>query len=203
MLNTEKYFPGFKEKEEAACMSIPFIRLDHDTELRILEEQDAAELFALVEKNRAHLRTWLPWVDATQSIEDERTFIHTMQLQRESNKGFTCVIRNKGQAAGTIGYHPIDWITRRVEIGYMLAASFQGKGLMSRACRAMVAYAFDAWQLNKVEIRCAVGNTRSCTIPQRLGFTFEGSIRQAEWLYDHFVDMRVYGMLASEWPTLS
>lgn len=175
------------------------IRIDDDTELSLLEERDAPELFTLVNENRAHLRSWLPWVDATRSVEDERAFIRSISTQRRNNTGFACVIRYKGQAAGTISYHPIDWLSRRVEIGYWLGASFQGKGLMTKACTAMVSYAFDEWHLNKVEIRCAIGNTRSCAIPQRLGFTREGVIRQAEWLYDHFVDLVLYGILASEW----
>jgi ribosomal-protein-serine acetyltransferase len=86
-----------------------------------------------------------------------------------------------------------------VEIGYWLAAPFQGRGIMTRACRAMVAYAFDTLRLQKVVIRCALGNTRSCAIPQRLGFKHEGIARQAEWLYDHFVDLNLFGMLASNW----
>ncbi len=175
------------------------IRIDNDTELSLLEERDAPELFTLVNGNRAHLRSWLPWVDATRSVEDERAFIRSISTQRRNNAGFASIIRYKGEAAGTISYHPIDWSSRRVEIGYWLGASFQGKGLMTKACTAMVSYAFDEWHLNKVEIRCATGNTRSCAIPQRLGFTREGVIRQAEWLYDHFVDLVLYGVLASEW----
>ncbi|MDP9371062.1 MAG: GNAT family N-acetyltransferase, partial [Chloroflexota bacterium] len=40
---------------------------------------------------------------------------------------------------------------------------------------------------------------KSCAIPERLGFAREGTLRQVEWLYDHFVDHHVYGMLAAEW----
>ena len=50
-----------------------------------------------------------------------------------------------------------------------------------------------------MEILCATGNTRSRAIPERLGFTQEGIIRQAERFNDHYNDLVVYGMLASEW----
>ncbi|HZR40060.1 MAG TPA: GNAT family protein [Ktedonobacteraceae bacterium] len=175
------------------------IKIDKDTELRLLSEDDAQPLFELIEQNLLHLRTWLPWLDFTSSVEDERAFILRTRAQAAENKSFSFSIWYKGQAAGTIGYHEIDWMNRKVEIGYWLGAQFQGKGLMTRACKALVAYAFEELQLNKVEIRCATGNTRSCAIPQRLGFTREGVIRQAEWLYDHFVDLILYGLLASEW----
>ena len=53
--------------------------------------------------------------------------------------------------------------------------------------------------ISKVEIRVASGNINSRSIPYRLGFVEEGCIRQAEWLYDHYVDHIVYGMLVKEW----
>ncbi len=184
--------------------SLPTLRIsiDADTELWTIEEHDASEMFALTDTNRGYLRRWLPWVDNTRSVEDTLAFIRTSQLQRASNLGFGCVIRYKGQIAGTINYHPINWSNHRVEIGYWLGASFQGKGLMTKACKAMIAYAFDELLLNKVEILCATENTHSCAIPQRLGFTFEGVLRQGEWLYDHYVDLKLFGMLATEWRAM-
>ena len=69
---------------------------------------------------------------------------------------------------------------------------------MTRACRALVAHAFDTLRLQRVEIRVATGNRRSRAIPERLGFREEGILRQVEWLYNHYVDHVVYGRLASD-----
>jgi len=70
---------------------------------------------------------------------------------------------------------------------------------MTRSCRALVDYALCELKLNRVEIRCAEKNHRSRAVPERLGFVQEGIIREAEWLYDHFVDHVVYGVLTREW----
>jgi ribosomal-protein-serine acetyltransferase len=173
--------------------------IDDVTELRTLEERDTHAFYQLIERNRSHLRTWLPWLDSTLTPEDERAFIRVTYAQYVDNKAVTCGLWYRKQAAGTISYHPIDWMNRKVEIGYWLGAEFQGQGLMTKACAKMMEYAFTTLNLNKVEIRCATGNMRSCAIPQRLGFKHEGIIRQAEWLYDHFVDLNFYGLLANEW----
>lgn len=182
--------------ENTARFIIP---VDAEVELRILEEWDAQELYRLIDLNRAYLRQWLPWVDYETSIEDSRSFVRRSLQHYLDNEGFTMGIRFRDQLVGVVGYHSIDWPNRKVEIGYWQSADTQGKGIMTRACRAVVQYAFDKLLLNRVTILCAIGNVRSRAIPERLGFTQEGTQREAEWLYDHFVDLAVYSMLAREW----
>jgi ribosomal-protein-serine acetyltransferase len=70
---------------------------------------------------------------------------------------------------------------------------------MTKSCKAFIDYALGELNLNRVEIRCAEGNLKSRAIPKRLGFAKEGIIREAEWLYDHYVNHVVYGILAREW----
>ena len=70
---------------------------------------------------------------------------------------------------------------------------------MTAACRALITRAFDTAGLNRIEILCASGNRRSRAIPVRLGLREEGLLREAAWLYDHFVDLVVYATLAKEW----
>ncbi|GCE18748.1 GNAT family N-acetyltransferase [Dictyobacter kobayashii] len=173
-------------------------KIDSTTELKLIAESDAQAIFQLIDNNRPYLRQWLPWIDYTQSIADELAYIRTVTAQYQEHQSVACAIYYKGTVAGTISYHPIDWANRKVEIGYWLGPQFQGHGLMTKACKALIDHAFDDLKLNKIEIRCATGNARSCAIPQRLGFTHEGISRQAEWLYDHYVDLHLYGLLVSE-----
>ena len=174
-------------------------RIGSDTELRSFEERHAEMLFSLTDQNREYLREWLPWLDNTKSVADTRIFIRKSLEQFADNNGFQAGIWVKEQLAGVIGYHRIDWRNRMTSIGYWLGASFQGQGIMTAACRALVGYAFHELKLNRVEIQCAPGNKRSRAIPERLGFKQEGLLREAEWLYDRFVDHVVYATLAGEW----
>ena len=98
-----------------------------------------------------------------------------------------------------VGLHAIDWANRNTSLGYWVGETHQGRGLVTRSCAALLERLFGELGLNCVEIGCAVGNTRSAAIPERLGFTREAVLRQREWLYDHFVDHVVYSLLASEW----
>ncbi len=181
-------------------MTIPFSH-DFPAELRLVEGADAQKLFDLIDRNRWHLRCWLPWLDGNMSIDDTQNFIRHSQEQYSSKKGFQAAVWSEDKIAGIIGYHPIDWQNRSVMIGYWLGEQFQGKGIMTAACRALVNYAFNEFKLHRVEIKCATGNTKSRAIPERLHFTKEGVIKDGEWLYDHFVDLVLYRMIEHEWKS--
>lgn len=171
-----------------------------DIELHLLEEHIAPVLFALTEQNREHLRQWLPWVDDNLTQVDTRAFIEDSRASYADKEGLDAGIWHQGRLVGVIGFYDLNWTNRRACIGYWLGALFQGQGIMTRSCRALVDYGFHQFNLNRVEIRCAPENRRRRAIPERLGFRQEGIIRQVQWLYDHFVDHVVYGMLSSEWP---
>jgi len=173
--------------------------LDEETDLNLFEDHHAAELFALIDQNRAYLRKWMAWLDGTQSAADMQSFIKLTRQQFADNNGFQVGIWYRDKLAGVIGFHAIDWANRKTEIGYWLGAQYQGKGLMTRSAAALTDYAFKTLKLNRVGISCAPDNLPSRAIPERLGFTNEGVTRQVEWLYDHFVDHVVFGMLVSEW----
>jgi ribosomal-protein-serine acetyltransferase len=168
-------------------------------EMRLVEERHADEMFATVDRNRGYLRQWLPWVDATRSVDDSLAFIRSVLEMFAAHDGFTAAIWHRGRVAGVIGTHRIDWRNRRAELGYWLAEEFQGRGLMSDACRLAIAHLFDEMDLHRVEIRCAAGNTKSNAIPRRLGFKLEGTHRDAELVNGRYHDLQVYAMLKSEW----
>jgi len=167
--------------------------------LTLLEERHAPEIFAVVDRERARLREWLPWVDESNSVDDTLDFIRRSLQQFASNDGFSAGIWRGGDFGGVVGFHKIDWLNRKVEIGYWIAQAFEGQGIMSRSCRLLIDHAFEEWKLNRVEIHCAPANAKSCAIPVRLGFEFEGTLKEAQHLRGSYLDSNVYAMLARNW----
>lgn len=173
--------------------------VDEEISIRMLAEKDAERLFEITDKSRDYLREWLPWVDHTKAVQDSLTFIQTGFKIYNERTGLTAGIYYKNTLVGVAGFNNIDWQNRIGYIGYWLAINYQGRGIMTRVARALTDYAFYEYELNRIEIRVADKNIKSQAIPERLGFTKEGLLRQTEWLYDHFVDHIVYGMLKSDW----
>jgi ribosomal-protein-serine acetyltransferase len=178
------------------------IALGGGRELRLLEESDAGELYALVEENRDHLARWMQWA-AEQTLEDAVAFIRSARAQDAAGEGFQGAIVERGRIVGVAGMHRIDAPNRSVELGYWLAESAQGAGVMSSAVRALVRLAFEELELNRVQICAAVHNERSRALIERLGFQFEGVAREHYRLGEGYHDDAVYAMLASDWRSAS
>ncbi|WP_425425081.1 GNAT family N-acetyltransferase [Aquisalimonas asiatica] len=164
----------------------------------MLSTHHTEELFRLIDANREHLREWLPWVDANRSPADTESFIRSAINQHESGKGPQYAVFYSTVMCGVCGFHPFDVTNRIGGIGYWLGRAYAGQGVMTLSVRALVEAGFREYGLNRIDIACATGNARSRAIPERLGFTFEGILREREYLHGRSVDHAVYSMWASE-----
>jgi ribosomal-protein-serine acetyltransferase len=174
------------------------LRLDDRRTLRLIEHSDAQELYDVVVANREHLAAWMPWA-AGQTLESTVAFVDASRKQLASNQGFQAAIVQDGAIVGVIGYHRVDWENRSTSVGYWLAESAQGRGTITIATSALVTHAFERWTLNRLDIRAGIANHRSRAVAERLGFKFEGVLREAERIGERYVDHAVYAMLAREW----
>lgn len=167
--------------------------------LRRVPPEAAESVWAVIDAQRGYLREWMPWLDAARSPRDIRQRLEEFWLAYANGQGFSLGLYAGEQYAGMIGFHAFDSTNRITSLGYWLSPAHQGEGLMTQAVARCLRYAFEARDMNRVYIRCATRNRRSRAIPERLGFVHEGTQREAEWLYDHFVDLEVYAQLAREW----
>lgn len=178
------------------------IQVDESISLEFLEEIHAGSLLNLVNANRAYLREWLPWVDNMQTAENFRQYIVETNKRAADKTDFGYAIIINNNIVGRMGMHKINRQNRIGEIGYWLAAGLQGAGIVTKCCKAMIDHGFTELNLNRIEIKCGVGNDKSKAIPEKLRFTFEGVLRKAEWLNGEFIDLNLYSMLKDEWEAL-
>lgn len=173
--------------------------IDKDLYLAILEPRHAQELFQLIDSSRDHISKWLTFPNKTNSVEDSLAFIEKSLRRLSDNNGYWAGIWYKGQLAGSIGFLYIDWGARKTEIGYWLGDEYLGKGLATQAAKVFINHSFKELDLRKVEINVASENVTSRAIPERLGFTKEGSIRNYEKVNSDYHDRIIYGLLKDEW----
>jgi len=94
------------------------LRITDTLELRQIAEDDAYELTELIDRNRAYLKEWLPWLDNSTNIHDTARFIGRSLEQADDDNGLTFGIVTDGSLTGVIGQHYVDWLNRRTELGY-------------------------------------------------------------------------------------
>ncbi len=167
--------------------------------LRLLQPDDADLLIEVVDQNRTHLRQWLPWLDRNTTRVHSRAFIESIHHQLDAGKGFACGVFWDNSLAGLCGFHEINARDQSVIIGYWLAEAHQGNGIISRCTAFFIDYAFEELGLKRVDIPVAEENVRSRAVCERLGLSNRGTIENAEWLYDKWVNHIRYSVSAEEW----
>ncbi len=172
------------------------VLVDDSLTLRIPRIEDASALFRLVDRNRAHLRRFLGWLDSNQSEADSLAFIEREHTRIKRQEAFTLAIWHNESIVGLVGLHDIDQLNRSASVGYWLGEAFQGKGIMTRSVDALVNHGFKSMALHRIEIECAVENKRSQQIPLALGFKKEGTLKETIWHYGAYFDAHVYGLIA-------
>jgi ribosomal-protein-serine acetyltransferase len=164
-----------------------------------MELRHAQEMLDFITANREYLGDWFDWVYRVDSVEKRREFIQNC-LKQFADDGLPLVgIWQDDQLVGGIYFFPVNKHISATEIGYWLGSAAAGRGLMSRAIRAMLGYVFHEVKINRIALQAELTNTRSRAVAERLGFTFEG-IRRQVWVHGgQRMDMASYAMLAEDW----
>jgi ribosomal-protein-serine acetyltransferase len=175
---------------------MPLLALGEGRCLRPLEEADADELHQLIERNRPRLAKWIAWA-REQTLEGTIAFIGRARAKELEDSGLSRAIVDDRRLVGVVGI-TVDEANRSAEIGYWLDEAASGKGTATAAVAEIVDFGFDRWQLMRVEIRADVENRPSCAVAERLGFRFEGVMRQAYRVGERYSDDALYSMLSSD-----
>lgn len=147
--------------------------------VRPYRESDAQALFEAMIESRDHLRPWMPFADAHQTVEESRDWIIQQMAHWLLRDDLTLGIWEKstGRYLGSTGLHPHDWQIGYFEIGYWLRASAEAHGYITETVDLLTNYALDSLKANRLEIRCDELNVRSAAVPKRLGYVLEGRLR--------------------------
>jgi len=167
--------------------------------MRSLTKSDAQKVYTAVDNNRAYLREWLPWVDTTTSPAVIENVVAEWAAEYENKTDIVLGIFEHGEYIGNIGLQRMKSANNSGMIGYWLAESYQGRGIMADCVRALVDFGFRTLELNRIYIYCALPNKKSRAIPERLGFVQEGVLQDGEYVNGVYYDLVVYGMVRRNW----
>ncbi|HSM01199.1 MAG TPA: GNAT family protein [Acidimicrobiia bacterium] len=171
--------------------------LGHGVIARPFRSSDAAAVFAAVDAERERLAEWMPWVWTSTTLDDSRRFVEDAGTRLDDGTAVHWGLFEGERVVGAVGAG-IDSLNRVSELGYWIASDKEGLGLVARAMRALITDLFERG-LHRLVIHAATGNDRSVALAERLGFTYEGTEREALRMGEKVHDAVVYGLLRREW----
>lgn len=175
------------------------IKIDTEVELKQLELSDSMDIFKTIDNQREYLGKWLPFVAFTKEISDTTKFVDAVVNATKDKFEYVFTIRKSKEFVGLIGFNKTDKLNKKTEIGYWLSEKYQKQGIITKSVDKLCDFAFNEQGINRIQIKCAVGNTASKNIPKKLGFIFEGIERQGELLTgDFYTDLEIYSKLKSD-----
>ncbi len=174
------------------------LHVDEHTEVRLLRPEDADSLYDVTIRNRDWLAPWMSWMDGVIDVSDTYTFLRASEKETYEHTAFKAGIWRHGTLIGCIDLHQIDWSNGNARVGYWLDKEHTGHGFMTRAVYLLTEYAFEALDLHRIEIHVATENERSRRIPERLGFTPEGTLRAVQRLRGEYYDHALYALLRED-----
>jgi ribosomal-protein-alanine N-acetyltransferase len=167
--------------------------------LRKMRLDDAEAMFAYASDPEV---TRYVLFETHRSVEDSESFLRLALegYERGDFGGWGVVLKDSGAFVGTCGmdagYAPEH---ARAELGYVLSREHWGRGLMPEAVRAVIRFGFKRMSLNRVQARCIAENAASARVMEKAGMTYEGTLRESEFIKGAYRDMKLYSILRREY----
>lgn len=179
-----------------------FLTIDAEITLRQVRADETDAVYETVIANTDRLLEFMHWMTRDYSLEMANEFVERSGISAKKGESLSLGIFRNGKFIGAIGFVGFDVLVRKTEIGYWIDAEAEGGGIISRATKALIDYAFIELSMNRIEIRCAASNRRSAAVPRRLGFTEEARLRRSEIRNGKLQDFYVFGLLRSDWDSM-
>ncbi len=140
---------------------------------------DGAALQAATVASYDHLRPWMPWATADQTVDEAEALCRRFSAAYLLNDNFVLGVWRGDELAGGTGFHLRHGglEQRTAEIGMWIRASAAGRGLGTRVLADMLHWGFTAWGWERLVWTCDVRNTASVRVAEKNGLTREGVLR--------------------------
>ncbi len=166
--------------------------------IRPLDKRDVEALFEI--KSDPEVTTKY-CVEPDQSVEDTRIWVDK-RLEDYTKRDVTywvLALKDNDRAIGGCCFWNFDPTLRCAEIGYELHRAYWSKGYTSEALPVILTYGFTDMDLHRIEALPLAFNEPSVKLLIKLGFKWEGTIRERVFFRRRFEDQLIFGLLKDEW----
>lgn len=186
-----------KEELIRIFSSIPTLNTERLT-LRAMSVRDADDMHDY--SRRGELTKYLLW-SPHRNLSYTREYLKYIEQRYRLGDFYDWAVIQKesGKMIGTCGFTRIDLQNRTGELGYVINPDYHSLGYAPEAARAVMAFGFDALELNRIEVRFMKENEASLKVARKLGMTFEGYMRDMMLVKGRYVTVGIASILRGEW----
>lgn len=184
---------------EKIFLSFPIIQVDSKHYLRKFSYDDMEAYYNYI--SDSEVNKYVPKECIPQSLELTKAEIdYCLDLYKYKRSIYWALARlDNNRLIGSCGFNYWNRDHSRAEISYDLAKEYWGKGIMTKAAKAVISYAFTHMQLHRIEATVTPTNVGSLKVLKKIGFQKEGVLRQQKLLHGKFYDAVMLSLLQSEY----
>ena len=163
--------------------------------LRRLNNSDKEDMYEYT--SNPIVTEFLSWHPHT-SIEQAEDFIKLTVKEYNHNVGrYTWGIELTGRCKliGVISIFDISFISKRVEMSYILNSNFQGMGFMNEALNCLIGFILEDREFNRVQARCSTANVSSRKLLEKTGMELEGKLKKYWFRKGQFHDVLIFAKI--------
>lgn len=172
--------------------------------LRCWNPSDAQLLKDAIDASLGHLRPWMPWAnDEPEPVEKKIARLRNFRARFDQDEDYVYGVFNPDETRvlGGTGLHTRLGY-RALEIGYWIHADFINQGLATELSTALTKVAFEINHVQRVEIHCDPRNVRSASVPRKLGYLHEATLRKRVSASEtEFLDSMIWTLFDTDYPT--
>ncbi|GGX72449.1 GNAT family N-acetyltransferase [Streptomyces fructofermentans] len=172
---------------------------DDGVELRPLEPWHDEEFLAHLDRGRDFVQQFIPFGAKATDVASAREILQAYADKRAADTGSLHGLWQDGKLVGGVLFRIFDADSGSCEIGCWLEPAATGRGLVTRAARVLIDWAFDGRGMHRVEWHAASGNEPSLNVARRLGMTREGVMRSSHPYRGVRQDTEIWAVLVDEW----
>jgi RimJ/RimL family protein N-acetyltransferase len=143
---------------------------------------------------------WLPF-PAEYGPIDGRAWCTNMAAERRamgSGDHYGIVRRDDDEVIGCMWTKRTDWAARSTEVSFAIAPPARGYGFAAEAIDGLAIELMMRHDFHRIELRVAASNTGSRRVAEKAGFSYEGLLRNAGYVYNGRVDLQMWSLVAAD-----
>lgn len=193
----DEYFIAKIIDHKASCWQPPVLNTDRLL-LRPIELKDAKSIFSYAKNpNVCRYTLWEAHNTEQDSLNYIRDYVFKYYRKGVPEPFGIALKQEPEKLIGTVGCFWVLQSAKSMELAYALAEEYWGQGLVAEASLAVMDYCFKEFGLNRIQARCKAENSASARVMEKIGMSYEGTLKSASFHRDRYWDMKYYAKIKS------